>query len=163
MIRKKRSAKYGIVLILLVGMVLMMTACTKEEPKEWSSFTQPLAEALLEDVKFSQELAPVDMNLLTPMYGVEEAMLQDYAVYMSSGGTADEFAIFFAKDTETAKEITKFVEMRVEDQKSVMENYLPEEMSKLENAVIKSEGPYVILCVTDDAETAKDIIHGYFQ
>lgn len=155
--------KRGIMVALIICMLIAMVGCGGGKDKEWTSFTEPLAGELMKGVNFSDELASVDMNLVSTMYGVDETKLVDYKVLMSSGGTADEVAIFFAQSDEYAKELKKLAETRIEDQKSVMESYLPNEMGKLNNAVIVAEGPYVVLCVTDDAETAKEIIDGYFK
>ncbi|MEG2199171.1 MAG: DUF4358 domain-containing protein [Anaerovorax sp.] len=157
-----RFIKRGIAATLLLCLILVMGSCG-DKNKEWTSFTEPLAEELMDKVAFADELAPVDMNIISTMYGVDESMLVDYKVLMSSGGTADEVAIFFAKNDKYANEIRTVVDARVEDQKAVMENYLPEEMDKLNNAIVSGVGPYVILCVTEDTETAKEIIDDYLK
>lgn len=154
--------KKMLICVLVLSLAIVFVGCNGDDKKEWTSFTEPLGTSLVEEVPFDDEMVAIDMNLISTMYGIDNTNLVDYKVYMASGGTADEIAIFFAKDEEKAAELKEVVNTRVQDQIKVMENYLPDEVSKLENALIYSEGPYVVLCVSGDTEKAKEIVNSYF-
>ena len=80
-------------------------------------------------------------------------------VYVSSsGGTAEEIDCFEAKDADSAKAIADTLTARVESQKKVFENYVPEEMTKLNDPVLVTNGNYVYLCLSNDNDKAKEII-----
>ena len=53
------------------------------------------------------------------------------------------------------------LENRVAYQKAGYEDYGPAEVPKLDSAVIKSAGSYVVMCVSDDNAKAEEVIKSY--
>ena len=52
---------------------------------------------------------------------------------------------------------------RINDLKIGFEDYNPDEMYKLENAVVKSSGKYVMMVISGDNTKAAEIIKGYLK
>ena len=50
---------------------------------------------------------------------------------------------------------------RIQEQKESFESYIPKEVKKLDNAVIKRSGKYLAVCVADGKE-AGEILSKYF-
>ena len=142
------------VLIAVVAiMVLAMSACGKKEVKV---DVEELSQKLVDEVSFEDELTQVDDMAIENLYGIDNAVNQ--RVYVSSGATAEEIAIFEFENTEDAKTGKTAALKRIEDQKDSFEFYIPEEVKRLDNAYVKEVGNYVIVCVAegDDAETIID-------
>uniref|UniRef100_UPI0040294495 DUF4358 domain-containing protein n=1 Tax=Ruminococcus bicirculans (ex Wegman et al. 2014) TaxID=1160721 RepID=UPI0040294495 len=72
--------------------------------------------------------------------------------------TAEEIACLDAHDADRAQAIADTLTARVESQKKVFENYVPEEMTKLNDPVLVTNGNYVYLCLSNDNDKAKEII-----
>lgn len=134
-----------------------LTACGK---KNISIDMTKLSEDLLAGVPFTDELTQVDEETVEYLYSIDNAVSE--IVYIGSGATAEEIAVFqFASEEEAAQALPS-VERRIADQKEGFESYIPLEVKRLENAVLEKQGCYIILCVSDGTE-AEDIIHGYLQ
>ena len=112
-----------------------------------------LADALNMTVPFDSEMksASVD-NYLSVPEGAQAAG------YMSNGTTAEEIFVVRCANEDDAKAVKTEMETLLADQRADMERYQPEEVSRLENAVLVQRGIYAVLCVSADAEKAEKII-----
>ncbi|RGH70566.1 DUF4358 domain-containing protein [Ruminococcus sp. AM31-15AC] len=118
-----------------------------------------VADKLKDGIEFKDELAELDEAKIEKIIGISADSYTKAKVYVSSsGGTAEEIDCFEAKDADSAKAITDTLTARVESQKKVFENYVPEEMTKLNDPVLVTNGNYVYLCLSNDNDKAKEII-----
>ena len=107
---------------------------------------------------FKDELVEVNENALENLYGLTSAEVADYKAYTSGTmSTAEEVAVFVAQDgkVDTVKQA---VETRVQDQKSAYQDYRPEEMTKLNSAIVREKGNVVVLVVADETEKANTLV-----
>ena len=144
--------------VLLAAMALVMamgvTACGEE------TFTVNASDAALklrDGLVFQGELVEVDANALKNLYGLTSEDVADYKAYAGTMGTAEEIAVFVAQDgkVDTVKQA---VETRVQDQKSAYQDYRPEEMTKLNSAIVREKGNVVVLVVADETEKANTLV-----
>ena len=111
-----------------------------------------VADKLKDGIEFKDELAEKIIGISADSYTKAKVYVS------SSGGTAEEIDCFEAKDADSAKAIADTLTARVESQKKVFENYVPEEMTKLNDPVLVTNGNYVYLCLSNDNDKAKEII-----
>ena len=100
-----------------------------------------------------------DAATVEKLYGVSNA--KEAVVYISSGATAEEIALFSFETQEEAKQAEELAEARIREQRESFESYVPEEVKKLDNAVILQSGNEVAVCVAD-GKAAKEILSKYF-
>ena len=62
----------------------------------------------------------------------------------------------YAPDADAAAALVQKLEARNADRIESYSSYIPEEVPKLENAVILSGGRYVVLCVAKDASAVRE-------
>ena len=119
-----------------------------------------VADRLLSEIKYDDKLAEAEKESIDVIYpGLPKDKIKAMKIYVSSsGGTSEEIAAFEANDEETAKEIETKLNERVEAQKTSFKNYVPEELKRLENALVIRKGNYVYLSVSGDPDKAKSII-----
>ena len=119
-----------------------------------------IADRLLNEIKYDDKLAEAEKESLDVIYpGLPKDKIKAMKIYVSSsGGTSEEIAAFEANDEDTAKEIETKLKERVEAQKTSFKNYVPEELKRLENALVIRKGNYVYLSVSGDPDKAKSII-----
>jgi len=119
-----------------------------------------VADRLLNEIKYDDKLAEPEAETIDILYpGLPQDKIKAMKIYVSSsGGTAEEIAAFEANDEEAAKEIETKLNERVETQKASFKNYVPEELKRLENALVIRKGNYVYLSVSGDPDKAKSII-----
>ena len=119
-----------------------------------------VADRLLNEIKYDDKLAEAEKESIDVIYpGLPKDKIKAMKIYVSSsGGTSEEIAAFEANDEDTAKEIEAKLNERVEAQKTSFKNYVPEELKRLENALVIRKGNYVYLSVSGDPDKAKSII-----
>ena len=141
--------------IVLISLILLLVSgCGKET----TSFNpNDLANELLTEVDFDDELTLFEGDI-SKIYDMPE--VEDYVIYIGSGATAEEIAIITLKNSSDEADVKAALEKRVEEQKQNFANYVPEEVSRLEKSIIKSNEKYVILCVSNDNQAEK-IINKY--
>lgn len=147
-------------LLSLMTAVCFFSGC--QGKKDITIDVSALADDLKAAVSFEDELAaPNDTAFLKVYKDIDEADIAAKKVYVSSGATAEEIAVFEAKDEDAAGRIKVAVDQRIADQRAAFEDYNPKEQDKLSDPVLVTAGKYVILCVSDDNATAKKCIDGY--
>jgi len=141
--------------ILIVS--LMLTACGGDNQ---SVDLEKLAKELLADVTFTDELTEASGKQIVQLYNIENATAQ--FVYISSGATAEEIALFEFSSSEEADKALELAEQRIADQTTSFTNYVPLEVERLENAIVKKVGSCVIVCVSGESQ-AETIIDDYIK
>ena len=163
-----------ILAVMLAASALMtagLTACgddssssgndsaASQSAKESSKSAAEVADALKDGVEFKDSLNEPDKGMIEKLYGLSEDMYKEGKLYIGSGGaTAEEIACFTANDADGAAKIKEAYEKRIEDLKKTFENYVPEEMDKLNDPVIVTKGNSVYMCLSNDNDKAKEII-----
>ena len=83
------------------------------------------------------------------------------AIYEGSGGTAEEIVVLECASDDDAKAAEQVLKTRVAEQIESFTDYVPEELTKLNAAVIKVNGKYAVLSVSDTPDEARKIIDSY--
>ncbi len=141
-----------LVYVVLAFCLLFMSACG-EEAKQIDF--DNLVSNLLESSAFSDELTLTDNSIGCYLYGLEETDAESMTFYFSSGATAEELVVFKAKDAEGVKKLQAAIKSRLEYQTDAFKSYVPEEVPKLDSAVILTSGLTVAMYVAADYDAAK--------
>lgn len=120
-----------------------------------------LADDLKNTVPFSDSLWEMNDAAFGNRYSIDESDLTAKKVYVGSGATAEEIAVFEAKDKTAEGRVRQAVDEHIQDQVDAYTNYQTQELKKLSDPVIVENGNYVILCVSDHNDTAKACIKKY--
>ena len=95
------------------------------------------------------------------VYLLDADAVTEGKVYVSTGATAEEIAVWYAASPEKVDIVKKALEERIDYQRTGFEDYNAQELTKLKNPVLEVKGQYVILCISD--EKAKSIIDKAFS
>lgn len=136
---KKRMLSFLLALALLFG----LAGCGATGG---SLDIQALAEDLLKNGEFSDELWKIDDSMVKKLYNVDD--YTQALVYVGSGATAEELALFAFPSEDAAAQGLQKAKDRLESQIADYRTYLPQEVPKLQNAVAEQWGKYVIVCVS---------------
>lgn len=105
------------------------------------------------------EMSEVTADKLPIYYKIAEEDVTEFSAYVAGAGAyPDEFGIFVAVDAAKAEEIKTKLEERIEKQMNTYRDYSPDEMYKFDDCVVEVDGKTVIFAVTDDNDTAEDIL-----
>lgn len=121
---------------------------------------QGMAQALLEGGVFAEELSAVSAAITNKRYGVTDSMVEETIAYAGTKAVVDEIVIFKTKDNNDAAVADKAKEY-IESQRAQYQSYRPDEVPKLQNCYIEPNADYVVVCVAEDIEKAKEIINEY--
>ena len=140
-------------LLYMLILLMLLCGCTVSE----TPYTIGDAKILLEADLFNGDMGPVDKNIVSQLYGIDEDAIQDCICYMAANtaSSADELTIFILADENGAKLAEEACQKRVENQIEASRNYAPAAVPRLENAVIRRIGNTVLLAVGDPEWMAK--------
>ena len=82
---------------------------------------------------------------------------------MGNGTYSDELVVMTALSEEDAKQNQKNAETHLSEMQKQFKDYIPKEAKKIDSAVKVRCGCYVVVCVTNDAETAKKTIDTFLK
>lgn len=120
-----------------------------------------LAGDLLDSGAFSDKLAQTDSQIGFYLYELSPDLAKEALFYFSSGATAEELAVFKARSNQDAESIAAAVRTRIAAQSVSFADYNPGEVPKLDSAVLKVSGVYVVFCVANDYSAASAVIDAY--
>ena len=120
-----------------------------------------LAADLTASGAFSDILNPPAEGVAARLYDLPDGAAKKVILYVSTGATAEEIFLAEAADSAAAGTLKTACQNRIEAQKQAFVNYAPEEVQKLDNAVLTTAGNYVILVVASDSAAAKAVVDKY--
>lgn len=119
---------------------------------------QTLADSLSGVINFSEQLTPLSENITLKRYGLDETLVTEAAGYAGTQAVVDEIAVFKTADADA---VIEKVNARLSAQETSYTSYAPDEVPKLQDAVVESVGDCVIVCVSEDASAdVKTVISG---
>lgn len=141
---------------LLIGLLLSLAACKGESPK--ADLTLDDAQTLLDSVAFSEPLEEIDLEIACSLYALDQSKITGAAVYGSTGATAEELAVFIFSDADAATAAKTSFETRITDRTEAMADYLPNEVPKLEKAVLEVRGSTLLFVVANDYGPVEELL-----
>lgn len=149
--------KKVISIIFAAALLLSTAACGDNGSADISNASAAeIASAVMEKTVFVDEMLELQTKIASDFYDIPDGV-DDFVVYMSSSGaTAEELSVFKCADSSQAKLVKSACEKRVEALKEKFEDYIPAELDKINSAVIKERGNFVMfICADSTAEAVK--------
>lgn len=151
-----------IILIAFVGIEIIIMN-TKDSNKDISIDMQKLAEDLITAEIFEDDLSIIDEDSIIKKYNFNKEDLKNIISYVGTGATVEEILIIEVSDKNKINEFKKIIETKIEELKINFQSYLPKEVFKLENCNLITKDNYIILCISNNEEKAKEIINNYIN
>ncbi|MCI9078625.1 MAG: DUF4358 domain-containing protein [Lachnospiraceae bacterium] len=120
-----------------------------------------LAKDILSKTKFETELKQIDKTVAEELISISEG--SELQLYMGNGNYSDEIILITAKDKESAEADQETAVQYLKDMRKSFEAYIPAQAKKISDAFNMRSGCYVVICVTTDIDTAKEIIMAAFE
>lgn len=141
---------------------LTMTACGGEEPAA-APFTAETLNAIEAAGAFSEELEELDADTAFMLYkladyGLSREDLTQAMVLRSAGATCEEGAVLVFSDEDKAAKAAEALGGYLESQIEANVDYRPNEIPKLEGAVLKTQGNSVVMVVPNDAAAVRSVL-----
>ena len=152
--RTKRTT--GIVAVI-AAICVMVAGCGKKADFDISA----LATDLDTKITYADTLEPMGVEMAGMFLNLSDVNITTAAIYEGTGATAEEIRVLECATDEDAKKAEQVLRDRVSEQIESFTDYVPEELTKLNAAVIKVSGKYAVLSVSDSPDEAKKIIDTY--
>ncbi len=149
-------------LIPLAALALaLLAACGGQDPAPAGYDPETTAQALLDSGAFSQELSQLDADLVSAYLGLESEP-EAAAVYTSLEGGYEELVIVTMADEEAAAAAKTAVEahLTAQTETETEVQYKPEDLPKLQSAVVRQAGSTVVLVVAADYDAVAAVLDG---
>ena len=134
--------------------VLFLFGCGASSSAGSAASAASEAEAIVSQLNLSDKMDKVEDRIIKGLFFFEEGQLSDSSVYIANDKSADIVAVFIGDDTAAIREkVTQYLASAKEQ----MQNYYPDEVFKIDNAIIQEAGNQVALIVTSDIENARKV------
>lgn len=138
--------------------VMMLTACgtgkTGAEADKTAEDTAKQAERIVKELELSEKVDLLEDRIVQGLFFFEEGAVTESTVYMHNDSSADMVAVFACEDTDSSK---KAIREFLDTQKGQMQNYYPDEVFKVDNAVVYETADEIAVIICDDLEKAKTV------
>lgn len=121
---------------------------------------QGIVQAAMKHVPFSTTLTEQGADYVQTMLGVENC--PDAAAAVAAGTVADSIIVACADDSDGANAAKEAMQEYLESVIDEFGKYAPDEVGKLDKAILTVYGNTAVLCVSADAATAKTVLGDIF-
>ena len=151
--------KYTII-VLTLTLLLSLAACgEKESSRELEA--SALAGSLLKSGAFSVSLDELPASKAASFYGVDKDSVADALLYHAAGTSKEQIVLIKAVDEAAAGTMLNTLKGLVSQWIEADRDYAPEEVPKLEKAVLRQSGAWVVLVVANDPDAAAKLVGEY--
>ena len=147
-----RSMACLLALVLLAGFV----GCAPQGTQAGDFDPQALFYTLVKEVKYASELT--NAGDTTALYFPNMPAGAELVLYKGSGYYADEVVLVTLADKNDMDSAKALMRKHLTELREQFQNYQPDEVGKIDKAVLWQQGTTLILCITDDTKTAQSIL-----
>ena len=145
-------------LLAIVYLAALLTGCggTKKtmEPRAF-------VDDVLANANFTDSLNQLSDDVVAQYYGVDSADYTSAIAYSGTAATAEQIAVFEAKDSAAAERILSALQTFVAEKVEAYKSYGPAAAMSLENAPVKIIGNCVVAVVCADSDSALKVVDQY--
>lgn len=148
--------------VLAAALCLSLAACGGSGAGKQPEAAKVM-QAVADKLELTDAMIMVDREALDNFFMIPEGKVDDIAMYTSATrATAEEVTVIKMHDVADIKLAEQMAATRIEDQKLAYENYVPEEMTKINGAVTATQGNYLLLVMADDPSSAVETFKAQF-
>ena len=160
-----KTLKTLLSLMLVAALSLTLFACGKKEETKTigAAAAKDLYKQLCQELEFDdKDMSEVDQMVVGAHFDLPEGA--EILYFRSPTGlSADQVAMFTAKDQAQVKEIEEIIKDKIASLGETYADYQPQELTKITHAVYKSNGNYVFFVICKNDEAAEEIIDKAFE
>ena len=152
----KRQTATLLILILIVG---LLVSCSKEVVIDLPELRDELLAADL----FTDQLVSLSTDKIPVEAEVDSSLYISAEYWKGSGITGEEIGLFRCGSNKDAKELEKQLIAHRDSLYELYASYKPEALPRINNAVIRCKGSYVVFVSAENYQLAGRIVDSYFS
>lgn len=146
--------------IFVLAVIFGLCGC---ENKAVTADVGTLADALNSELQFGEELEKSESEVAYSVYGIDPALCSDACLYLGSGATADEIAVFKCVDGEAVEKVKQAANSRLQYLLDGYSSYGPQEVPKIKAASVIGEGDIVLVCICENSENVGSVVKSHIN
>ena len=158
----KKEMKICLIILLIIIIVAVIIFLQKNEVNIQINI-EGLAEEIAKSSAFEDQLEKVDSEMTMQDYNFSTDEVAQLVSYQGSGASSEEIVILQVKGKNNINSVKEKMNTRLSERKEAFESYLPEEVGKIDNSILRVERNYIILCIANDANTVNNVINEYIK
>ena len=147
--------KYMKIFAVLTTLFLLVSCGKKSE-----IINAELSREITDNVEFSEQLTQIDTINAQKRYMLSSKDYSEITAFVGTASVCDEFVIVKTTDTEG---ITEDLRSYIDSKKESYKTYRPNEIYKLDNAIIEQYEDAVVMIITADSDNAIRVYEGYLK
>lgn len=151
-----------IAVLIMILFTLTVTGCSQD-----SAPANPKLSEISQQIKQTADMSNMqeaDSSKLEKFYDIDAENLEDFILYTpASNIKTNEIALFRVKEAANIEEVQDKIQKRIDKQSTNFKDYLPEEYFLVEKHVLTTNGNYILLAISTDAEEIDDVFNGFFE
>ena len=147
--------KYMKIFAVITAFVLLASCGKKSE-----IINAELSQEITDNVEFSEQLTQIDTINAQKRYMLSSKDYSEITAFVGTASVCDEFVIVKTTDTEG---ITEDLRSYIDSKKESYKTYRPNEVYKLDNAIIEQYEDAVVMIITADSDNAIRVYEGYLK
>lgn len=155
--------KIAIVIVIVLIIIAVLGIIINNSNKNIQINIEELATKIAESGAFEDEIAKIDSEMIMSDYNITTDEVEGFVSYQGSGATSEEIVILKVKDKSNLNDVKDKINSRIKERKQAFQSYLPEEVGKIDNNILRVEGNYIIFCVSNDSSKVNQIINEYIK
>ncbi len=132
--------------------VMLLAGCGEQQSVSSKKDANEMASAIVSNLEMNESMSEQKARVINGLFFFEEGEVEDSALYLSNEKSADVVGVF--KTTNMDESLTK-VDDYVKTMKQMTLTYTPDELFKIDNAIVVHNNDTIILIVCDQIEAAK--------
>ena len=147
--------KYMKIFAVLTTIFLLMSCGKKSE-----IINSELSREITDNVEFSEQLTQIDTINAQKRYMLSSKDYSEITAFVGTASVCDEFVIVKTTDTEgIAEDLRSYIDSK----KEIYKTYRPNEVYKLDNAIIEQYEDAVVMIITADSDDAIRVYEEYLK
>ncbi len=132
--------------------IMLLAGCGEQQSVSSKKDANEMASAIVSNLEMNESMSEQKARVINGLFFFEEGEVEDSALYLSNEKSADVVGVF--KTTNMDESLTK-VDDYVKTMKQMTLTYTPDELFKIDNAIVVHNNDTIILIVCDQIEAAK--------
>lgn len=133
----------------------------KDSKKAISGTAAEISQKIVDEGKFTDEVVSIDNDMINQKLDIDGTKAEEIVCYYGTGDSANIVYVAIFKEASDASDSKAKLETYLSELKTANESYDPEELGKIEDAVLEIDGKYAIMVISDDNDKAKETIDSF--
>ena len=140
----------------VLTMLFLLVSCGKKS----EIINAELSQEITDNVEFSEQLTQIDTINAQKRYMLSSKDYSEITAFVGTASVCDEFVIVKTTDTEgIAEDLRSYIDSK----KEIYKTYRPNEVYKLDNAIIEQYEDAVVMIITADSDDAIRVYEEYLK